>query len=550
MGRCCVPNCRGNYDNGPKVRLFSFPRDAKRRAERQRAVRRSDVDVRLLKDPKVCERHFKSEHLRTTSTYTGCDGRTIEAPMKLTRLTPDAFPAIFPDCPSYISDSRTSREEPELKRKRTENELLQKAIHESQAAFEKEEKQYKVCNLGELISRVNERPNKKFWCTTACETCLIVAHIEPALQAPEMLVSVVVTEDLFVSVYFKCAPLVSDDVCIPDEVRDVRVLDNLLDSVERYCEKKARQQEDKQPLFHVVDTVHLLKCIRNNWLNQKDDDKSFLYPPFESSESEVFEAETKIRLQDTLKLKDMPLSLAPKEQELDAEMLIAKYAIKLTQSDLKASQTDVPALAYIAGYCAHAAIKRQPCEDCQSQLMITDRELQQSSPMMDVLERVAPGDDVSDFSDLSESDEEEWIAPSPGAPDHSSEDEEADDFCGGSAVASSSPPGRNWEKALLEIAHPEFSGTFSEPNDLKTPIVIFRRLLTDDMLAILVDQTNIYSTQKYGKSVNTSVPEVEQYIGMYLEMGLVQMPNEFVKEAVLEDNGLALILGEDWFSAA
>ncbi|KAH8026342.1 hypothetical protein HPB51_020048 [Rhipicephalus microplus] len=145
--------------------------------------------------------------------------------------------------------------------------------------------------------------------------------------------------------------------------------------------------------------------------------------------------------------------------------------------------------------------------------------------MKDVLERVAPGDDVSDFSDLSETDEKEWTAPSPGAPDHSSEDEEADDFCGGSAVASSSPPGRNWEKALLEIAHPEFSGTFSEPNDLETPIVIFRRLLTDDMLAILVDQTNLYSTQKYGKSVNTSVPEVEQYIGMYLKMGLVQMPN-------------------------
>ncbi|KAL3182549.1 hypothetical protein MRX96_007223 [Rhipicephalus microplus] len=60
-----------------------------------------------------------------------------------------------------------------------------------------------------------------------------------------MLVSVVVTDDLSVSVYFKCAPLVSDDVRIPDEVHDVRVLDNLLDSVERYCEKKARQQEDK-----------------------------------------------------------------------------------------------------------------------------------------------------------------------------------------------------------------------------------------------------------------------------------------------------------------
>ncbi|KAL3255132.1 hypothetical protein MRX96_046688 [Rhipicephalus microplus] len=52
----------------------------------------------------------------------------------------------------------------------------------------------------------------------------------------------------------------------------------------------------------------------------------------------------------------------------------------------------------------------------------------EGGPMKDVLERVAAGDDVSDFSDLSESDEEEWTAPSPGAPDHSSEDEEADDF--------------------------------------------------------------------------------------------------------------------------
>ncbi|KAG0421010.1 hypothetical protein HPB47_003088 [Ixodes persulcatus] len=117
-----------NY-KGPKVRLFSFPRDVKRRAEWQRAVRRRDIDVGLLKDPK---------------------------------------------------------------------------------------------------------------------TCLIFAHIEPVLQAPELLVSVVVSQDLSVRVYFKYAPLVSDDVCIPCEIRDVRVLDNLLDDVERSIEKKAHQQEDKQ----------------------------------------------------------------------------------------------------------------------------------------------------------------------------------------------------------------------------------------------------------------------------------------------------------------
>ncbi|CAN8014218.1 unnamed protein product [Ixodes persulcatus] len=100
------------------------------------------------------------------------------------------------------------------------------------------------------------------------------------------------------------------------------------------------------------------------------------------SVTEVFEAETKIRLQNTFMLEDMPLSLELKEQKLDAEMLIAKYSIKLTQRNLKASQNDVPALAYISGYSAHAAIKRQPCEDCQSQLIITDRELQQSEHVL------------------------------------------------------------------------------------------------------------------------------------------------------------------------
>ncbi|KAH6938922.1 hypothetical protein HPB50_014858 [Hyalomma asiaticum] len=43
----------------------------------------------------------------------------------------------------------------------------------------------------------------------------------------------------------------------------------------------------------------------------------------------------------------------------------------------------------------------------------------------EIFERVAAGDNISDFSNLSESDEEEWTAATTGA------------------VASSSPPGRN-----------------------------------------------------------------------------------------------------------
>ena len=35
-----------------------------------------------------------------------------------------------------------------------------------------------------------------------------------------------------------------------------------------------------RPLFYILDSVHILKCIRNNWFNQKLDRKCFKFPPF------------------------------------------------------------------------------------------------------------------------------------------------------------------------------------------------------------------------------------------------------------------------------
>ena len=36
-----------------------------------------------------------------------------------------------------------------------------------------------------------------------------------------------------------------------------------------------------RPLFFMFDSVHILKCVRNNWLNPKSNDKSIVYPFFE-----------------------------------------------------------------------------------------------------------------------------------------------------------------------------------------------------------------------------------------------------------------------------
>ena len=34
------------------------------------------------------------------------------------------------------------------------------------------------------------------------------------------------------------------------------------------------------PLFLTYDTVHIFKNLRNNWINEKDFEKTFFYPDF------------------------------------------------------------------------------------------------------------------------------------------------------------------------------------------------------------------------------------------------------------------------------
>ena len=44
------------------------------------------------------------------------------------------------------------------------------------------------------------------------------------------------------------------------------------------------------------------------------------------------------------------------------------------------------------------------------------------------------------------------------------------------------------------------------------------------MLDLLVENTNLYSVQKLGKSINTTQKEMEQVIGMFLHLGIVCIP--------------------------
>ena len=78
-----------------------------------------------------------------------------------------------------------------------------------------------------------------------------------------------------------------------------------------------------RPLFFMFDAVHLLKCIRNNWLRQTDPDQSMKFPHFS------FEGTIEIGPE----IRTAPFATVKKLHNLEAHSLL-KHAYKLTFKSL------------------------------------------------------------------------------------------------------------------------------------------------------------------------------------------------------------------------
>ncbi|KAH6922059.1 hypothetical protein HPB50_008525 [Hyalomma asiaticum] len=257
MGRCCVPNCRGNYDNGPKVRVFSFPKDD-RRAKWERAVRRDDI--LSLCDPKVCELHFKPQYLRTTTKYTDPrTGRITEAPMGATRLTPDAVPTIFPNAPSYLSNYAPVREGPDQKKKRLEASHLEEAIRQSIALHEEEEHRNKLSSYEDLVSRLQGLGLSTYWATVKAENAVLFVHISGE-DPPVVERSVIVSRNMEITAFWKKVKVPAKDLLIPATLDDLRSLHTILDRMSSFkapdvCDKEEKVKATFSLLFSLLDDL-------------------------------------------------------------------------------------------------------------------------------------------------------------------------------------------------------------------------------------------------------------------------------------------------------
>ncbi|GFO30720.1 THAP domain-containing protein 11 [Plakobranchus ocellatus] len=113
--KCCVPNCKGNYSETEKVSVFHFPADEERKRLWCKKIPRADFQP--TSQSVVCEKHFDENFIIRIDKAVRPDGTILSVKRDRPKLTADAFPSIFPMCPSYLSSSvATKRKAPDDRR--------------------------------------------------------------------------------------------------------------------------------------------------------------------------------------------------------------------------------------------------------------------------------------------------------------------------------------------------------------------------------------------------------------------------------------------------
>ncbi|KAG8181064.1 hypothetical protein JTE90_014776 [Oedothorax gibbosus] len=161
VNKCSVPNCRGNYKNGPKVTVFRFPKGELLRKWLV-AIRRNDF--KPTSNSRVCELHFTKDDLEyVTEAYDERRGCLISVQLPAPRLRKTAVPSQLDGCPSYLSTTVTYREDPNSRKERLDNEQVAAAIAESLKTCTDYEKKHSFSSFNELLNVLKTADISDFW---------------------------------------------------------------------------------------------------------------------------------------------------------------------------------------------------------------------------------------------------------------------------------------------------------------------------------------------------------------------------------------------------
>jgi hypothetical protein len=80
-----------------------------------------------------------------------------------------------------------------------------------------------------------------------------------------------------------------------------------------------------------------------------------------------------------------------------------------------------------------------------------------------------------------------------------------------------------WIKKDIYFVNTDFDSCFTRNDDDLTPYNYFKKCINSKILEEVVYHTNLYSTQKTSSSINTTVLEMETFIGIHIYSGIVKM---------------------------
>ena len=84
-----------------------------------------------------------------------------------------------------------------------------------------------------------------------------------------------------------------------------------------------------------------------------------------------------------------------------------------------------------------------------------------------------------------------------------------------------------WHKAEPQVDKNFYGNDYSLPPenvDQLTPIDYFEMFWKEHLNELISEQTNLYSVQQSGKSINTTPKEIGQLIGVQMQMSIVKLP--------------------------
>ncbi|XP_066958187.1 uncharacterized protein [Macrobrachium rosenbergii] len=228
---CVVPNCKGNYETGPKVNIFSFPKNEELAAKWIRAIKRESYTP--TKYSKVCSLHFVPEDIIwEKSCYDKNTGTTSTTKLKMPQLREGAIPSQLPNCPSYLSGPSHRRESPDSKRARKEQSAMQAAIAESVATDILYTNSRLFNSVDELVGKL-QFLDTQYWTLIKNNEGLSICRVAQ-FPYPKIILSLMIKNNCAVQAFVQDTEVNRlGDFKIPVEVHDTNTLEKILDNLSR-----------------------------------------------------------------------------------------------------------------------------------------------------------------------------------------------------------------------------------------------------------------------------------------------------------------------------